>query len=246
MTTTELALIKSETPEPVAPLDSKAAKALDKKVRATSDKVTKGFTTLDGTINDLGNLIKQAIDGDIHKGLGLKSWTVWVKDAVQITVPDRFQRKELVRALSSKGMSQRAIADMFTNASQKTVDRDLEGEPVEEGATVTSLDGAQRPKTKVTKAPEPQDDSGDYIDAEVVDADPKDDGPFEPMKAVDIVTAFDEEMANLWAAHSELADLTHEDKWDGARNRITKANMNNLQTVITNLQAIVDNLMGGE
>jgi hypothetical protein len=227
---TELAVIEQD----VAPqeLSKRDAKALDKKVRATSDKVSKGFTTLDKTIEDLGNLIQEAIDGQIHKGLGLKSWTVWVKDAVQVSVPDRFQRKELVRELSKSGMSQRAIATVF-NVSQKTVDRDLDGEDVAEGATVTSLDGAQRPKNKPKDdAPEP-----DYIDAEVEEI------TDEPMKAVDIVSTFDDETANLFAAQSELSELAEQDKWPGARKRIAKANLNNLQDIITHLQAIVDDLM---
>jgi hypothetical protein len=35
-----------------------------------------------------------------------------------------------------------------------------------------------------------------------------------------------------------------EDKWSGARKRVTTANLNNLGDVITALQAIVDDLMG--
>lgn len=235
MTTTEIATLDDlEVPESQQ-LSKRDAKALDKKVRTTSDKVSKGFATLDETIETLGNLIQEAIDGEIHKGLGLKSWTVWVKDAVQVTVPDRFQRKELVRELSKNGMSQRAIASVF-NVSQKTVDRDLDDEEVEDGATVTSLDGAERPKGRKSTAAEEESEE-DYIEGEVVEEEP------EPMKAVDIVSAFDEEMGSLWNAHSEIVELTHEDKWAGARNRIVKANLNHLQEVITNLQSVVDVLM---
>jgi transposase len=232
---TELAVIEQD----VAPqeLSKRDAKALDKKVRAKSDRVSKNFTTLDKTIEELGNLIQEAIDGQIHKGLGLKSWTAWVKDAVQVSVPDRFQRKELVRELSKSGMSQRAIATVF-NVSQKTVDRDLDGEDVAEGATVTSLDGAQRPKNK----PKDDEPEPDYIDVEAEEA-PDDDTP---MTAVNIVSYFDDEIANLYAAQSELSELTDEEKWPNARKRIAKANLNNLQGIITHLQAIVDDLMSEE
>jgi hypothetical protein len=65
----------------------------------------------------------------------------------------------------------------------------------------------------------------------------------EPMKAVDIVSAFDEETANLWAAYSELHDLAAESKWDGARKRVVKANLNTLGEISQGLQAIIDDLM---
>jgi transposase len=230
MTTTDIAVIEhNEVAEPLTPRE---AKALDKKVRSTSDKVSKGFATLDDTIENLGNLIQEAIDGQIHKGLGLKSWTAWVKDAVQVTVPDRFQRKELVRELSKNGMSQRAIATVF-NVSQKTVDRDLDGEDVEEGATVVSLDGAKRPKNKP-----------DYIDveAEEVEEDSADDEAVEPMKAVDIVAAFDEETASLYAAQNELTLLAQEEKWEGARRRVAKADLQNLKNVAGALDELIENL----
>lgn len=229
MTTTDLAVIEAEV---IEPLDKREAKALDKKVRSTSDRVSKGFATLDETLVTLGDLIQQAMDGQIHKGLGLKSWTVWVKDAVQVTVPDRLQRKELVRELSKTGMSQRAIAVVF-NVSQKTVDRDLEGETVEDGATVTSLDGAERPKNKAATVVD--DDS--YIEGEVVEDDS------EPLKAVEIVALFDDEMAALFASQNELSELVAQEKWDGARRRVAKASLNNLQAIISSLQYIVDDLM---
>lgn len=232
MTTTELAVIPNDDVAPQE-LSAREAKALDRKVRAKSDKVSKDFGRLDETIEELGNLIQEAIDGQIHKGLGLKSWTAWVKDAVQVSVPDRFQRKELVRELSKSGMSQRAIATVF-NVSQKTVDRDLDGEQVQEGATVVSLDGASRPKNR----PE-------VIDAEVVeDEDDSAEEVAEPMKAADIVTAFDDEMAALFASQNELSELVAEEKWGGARKRVIKAgHINKLQEIISSLQYIVDDLM---
>jgi hypothetical protein len=134
-------------------------------------------------------------------------------------------------------MSQRAIASTL-NVSQKTVDRDLDGEETEEGATVTSLDGAQRPKNgKPVVADDP-----DYIEAEVVD--PEEDS--EPMTAADIVAAFADELANLYGTANELELLRQEDKWAGARKRIIKADLNNLTEVIAGLQAIVDDLMAPE
>lgn len=226
-TSTDLALIPTVDGEIVdgpTPLTEREAKALDKKIRAASDK-------LSTTSENLLNLLEKAASGQIHEALGLSSWTAWFKDAVQINVSDRFERKELAKMMSGKGMSQRAIAGAL-GVSQKTVDRDLDGEEAEEGATVTSLDGADRPKNKPKK-----DDN--IEDAEEVDA------PDEPMKAIDIVIAFGDEMANLYASQSELSYLTEEEKWAGARKRVTAANLNNLQEVVTALQLVVDDLMSG-
>jgi transposase len=236
-TTTDIELYETEAETNVTlrePLTEKAAKALDKKIRTASDR-------LSTTTENLLNLLEEAAAGAIHEALGLPSWTAWFKDAVQINVSDRFERKELVKMMSGKGMSQRAIAGSL-GVSQKTVDRDLEGEEVEEGATVTSLDGAERPKNG--KAPHPaaedaeaEEDSGeDYIEAEVVEP---------PTPAAEIVESFNDETINLWGAWSELKDLMTEEKWAGARKRIANANLNHIQDVIAGLQTIVDDLMVG-
>lgn len=234
-TTTDIAVIPTVEGELVAPepLSKREAKTLDKKIRTTSDKVISNNEKTLALFDELKALLTQAKDGQIHKALGLKSWTAYLADAVNVTVPEREDRKVLVQFLSGQGMSQRAIAGTL-GVSQKTVDRDLDGEEAQEGATVTSLDGAERPKNKTTVA-----DDEDYIEGEVVEAEEDS----EPMKAADIVSAFSDEMANLWAASEELNLLASEDKWAGARKRIANADLNNLQTVITNLQAIVDDLM---
>ena len=227
-TTTELALIPDDT-DVVVPLTKPQAKALDKRIRAASDKVS-------ATTENLLDLLEQAAAGQIHEALELPSWTAWFKDAVQISVNDKHDRKELVKLMSGKGMSQRAIAGSL-GVSQKTVDRDLEGVEVEAGATVTSLDGAERPKTKPIAAEgdtvADAEDAEDYIDAEVI----------EPTPAAEIVESFNDEVANLWAAAAEMKELAALEKWGNARNRIAKENLNNLQEVITGLQTLVDDLM---
>lgn len=231
MTTTAEAELYDTESEVLEPLSEKAAKALDKKIRSASDKVST-YT------ESLLNLLEEAAAGSIHEALGLPSWTAWFKDAVRISVSDRFERKELVKMMSGKGMSQRAIAGSL-GVSQKTVDRDLDGEEVEEGATVTSLDGAERPKTKAKEA-EPEEDPAeggeDYIEGEVVEP---------PTPAAEIVDSFNDETINLWGAWSELKDLMTEEKWGGARKRVANANLNHIQDVIAGLQAIVDDLMTG-
>lgn len=235
-TTTEVELYETEDTSVAVrePLSDKEAKALDKKVRTASDR-------LSTTTENLLNLLEEAAAGSIHLALGLPSWTAWFKDAVQISISDRFERKELAKMMSGKGMSQRAIAGSL-GVSQKTIDRDLEGEEVEEGATVTGLDNIERPKTKA-KAADPEEDSGDeadeldnVIDAEVVEP---------PTPAVELVESFNDETTNLWGAWSELKELLTEEKWAGARKRVANNNLNHLQDVIAGLTAIVDDLMVG-
>lgn len=239
-TTTDVAVIDfGEQPDDVIEhaesagpqvLSKAEAKKLDKRIRSASDK-------LSATTENLLDLLEQAAQGQIHVALELPSWTAWFKDAVQVQVSDRFERKELVKLMSGKGMSQRAIAGSL-GVSQKTVDRDLEGEEVEEGATVTSLDGAERPRSGKAKDVEPEQD---FIDGEVINAEP---GEVIPYTAAAIVEVFNDETANLWAAHSELTELTREEKWAGARKRVAAQNLNNLQEIIAALQTIVDDLMG--
>lgn len=232
MTTTDLEpYVEAEIVE-THELSAKEAKALDKKIRTASDRVS--------TESDkLLNLLEEAAAGNIHKALGLPSWTAWFKDAVQISVNDRFERQELAKMMSGKGMSQRAIAGAL-GVSQKTVDRDLDGEEVEEGATVVSLDGAERPKNK-PKAEESQEDSGqEPLDVEAEEA------PDDPMTAADIVKAFGDEVANLFAAQQELTFYLTEEKWGGARKRCATADLNNLQQIITDLQLVVDDLVTGQ
>jgi transposase len=236
MTTTDLALIEEADAEVVGPLNKTEAKRLDKQIRSKSDQAVKARDKVIDLVDELTALLTRAREGDIHKALGLKSWTAYVADAVALpAAPEREDRKLLVQFLSGQGMSQRAIAGTL-NVSQKTVDRDLDGEEVEEGATVTSLDGAERPKNgKGIVAEEP-------IDAEVVD-DEEDSGA--PMTAAEIVTAFDDETANLHAAWSEMTEFMQEDKWSGARKRIAKANMETLGEIAKGLQSIIDDLMTG-
>lgn len=233
MTTTDVEVyddsVESESVEQQV-LSDKEAKALDKRIRAASDKADKQFKTLDTSIETLGELIRTSIEGKIHVGLGVKSWALWAKDAIRVEVPDRFQRKELVKTLSQGGASQRAIATAF-GISQMTVQRDLDGEGAD---TVLSTDGVERPRNGKVK--------DEVIDAEVVDAEEV--SPDEPMKAVDIVEAFGDEMANLVAAQGELSLLAEEGKWAGARRRVSTAHLNDLGDIITALQVIVDDLMG--
>jgi hypothetical protein len=238
MTTTDIAVIPSDDAEIAEwqPLSKRDAKKLDTQIRRKSDAAVKNHTKTLELFDELKELLTTARDGEIHKALGLKSWTAYLADAVNIDVPQREDRKALTQFLSGQGMSQRAIASTL-NVSQKTVDRDLEDEEVQEGATVTSLDGAVRPKNGR---------QADVIDAEVVDDEEDSEGVvYEALTAVSIVKAFDDETTALWQAWAEMKELMAEDKWSNARKRVANANMENLGEVAKGLQDILDDLMTG-
>lgn len=226
MTTTDIAVIPTVDGELVL-LTKREATALTKKITSLSDRVEKSRENTLKLFDELKTLVQQAKAGEVHKALGVK-WNAWLADTVRVTGLEREDRKELSTWLAGEGLSTRATAKMLgvshITASRDT--RDAEDLP----DTVTSLgDGAERPRNGKEEEP---------LEAEEVEA------PEEPMKAVDIVSAFNDEMAYLVAAQSELSALTGEDKWGGARKRVTNANLNNLGDVISALTAIQDDLMG--
>lgn len=229
-TSTEIATVEAEIVEP-QPLTKREATALTKKITSLSDKVEKSRDRTLELFDQLKELVQQAKAGEVHKALGVK-WNNWLADTVRVTGFQREDRKELTVWLTGEGMSTRAIGRMM-GVSAMTVSRDVEGEDVPD--TVTSLDGAQRPRNGKAKDEEAEQEP---LDVEAEDL------PDEPMKAVDIVAVFAEEMANLFAAQNELLLLTEEDKWAGARKRIINANLNTLGDIIVALEAIRDDLMG--
>jgi hypothetical protein len=233
--TAELAVIDGETE--VAehePLTKTQAKALDKKIRTTSDRVQKNLDKADEEFDSLLDLIAEASEGEIHKGLGIKSWTAWVKDAVQIQVSSREERQHVASILGGKGLSTRAIAGMV-GADQKTISNDLrETGATEENSSVVGLDGREYKNSKKEAEPE-------VIDAEVVE-----DPESKPTTAIVLVGDFHDETVNLWNATSVLKELLTEELWDKARRRASKADLNDIQTVIEDLGNIVDDLMSVE
>lgn len=141
--------------EVIEPLSKAAAKALDKKIRAKSNKVNAGVEKVETDLVELLELLQEAQDGLIHKGLGLKSWTAWYKDAVQFQASDSIERKVLASIMSGKGMSTRAIAGAL-NTSQSTITRDLSEDDEsddsgDEDGSVTGLDGKTYNKSKGSK-----------------------------------------------------------------------------------------------
>lgn len=225
MTSTDLATIEAELlPEP---LSERKAQALDKKIRTAGEKLT-------NDVNALWELLDQAAAGQIHVALGYPSWTAYVKDAVVITPSDKVERKELAKLMAGKGMSQRAIAGAL-GVSQKTIDRDLEGEelPTEK----TGLDGKTY-KQEPESEPEPE-----IIEAEVVE-DPEDEPQY---TAADVIEEFKTEVDNLQINLQAFKDVatTDPELFAKARKRIAQRFTGKLKSAAADLEDLI-NLIAGE
>ena len=222
MTSTELAVIDNGE---VEPLSEGKAKQLDKRIRAASTRfANEGDKLLD--------LLEEAATGQIHVALGFTSWTAYVKEACDFKVSDREERKALVSIMSGKGMSQRAIAGTL-GVSQKTVDRDLDGESFDSDK-VTSLTGQEVPRNKPKKA---KDDN--VIDAEVIDIE-------EERKPADVVTEFEQPVLDLVNDVQAMKDIiaveTETELFPKARKRIAQRFVKRLTTAIADLEAVVAEL----
>jgi len=108
-------------------LSTSEAKALDKKIRATTTKVNDNMSLL-------FDLMEQAVEGEIHKPLGYASISDYFSEAVDIAPSSASERKIMATLMSGKGLSQRAIASAL-NVSVGTVKSDLSD--AEKGATVS-------------------------------------------------------------------------------------------------------------
>lgn len=118
------------------------AKALDKKIRATTLKVNDSMAAL-------FDLMEQAAEGEIHVPLGYSSISDYFADAVDIAPADANERKVMATLLSGKGLSQRAIASAL-NVSVGTINNDLSD--VEKGQTISTDGRTFKPRETVEEA----------------------------------------------------------------------------------------------
>ena len=132
MTTTDIA---------TTDLTADEARRLTERIRLTAHTFAESRTKLI-------ELVEEAKEGNAHAALGYASWTAYLSDVLgdEPLRLARDDRREMVAILSSEGMSTRAIAPIV-GVSNKTVHEDLS--TVTSGnsrpATVTSLDGRERP-----------------------------------------------------------------------------------------------------
>jgi hypothetical protein len=109
--------------------------------------------TIQDNIDALASLVTRAKNGAADEVLGYESWTAYIVDVVGSDPNDltRDERQKFVGFLADEGMSTRAIASVV-GVSNKTVHQDIAASTVTKGnsrpATVTSLDGRERPSTQ--------------------------------------------------------------------------------------------------
>jgi hypothetical protein len=231
---TDLAVRKPAEPEP---LSERNAQALDKKIRATGEK-------LDTTADTFADLLEQAAFGQIHTHLSFPSWTAYVRDVVkesrflQLVTKDRTDRKALVIKMYSMGMSQRAIADAL-GASKKTVQNDLAEVDKCIHHITEGVDGKQ-----YTSEPESEDD--DVIDGEVIgdverqhSSGPK---PAPEPKKPPLTEDFDYQFQDLQSIIAEFKPLLEDERYPKARRRIANAHLSDLHHCISRLEVIADEL----
>lgn len=231
MTSTDLAVIEDEATEDALPEPLKAteAKKLDKQIRGARDRVTTDM-------EKLKELVDRAALGQIHVGLGLRSWTEWAKDALHFsfTFDQRLERKEMAKMLSEKGVSQHTIAKML-GVSQKTIDRDLEGVVGGNNGNVTAIDGRELPANRQGA----DEDSDNIIEGEIVDPEPE-----PPVTRVSVNEDFESEMFQLQNDIEALKEVIADERFPKQRKRIADKHLNTLQEVKAALEDIIDNVFG--
>lgn len=212
-------------------LTTKQAQALDKRIRAASDRlVNSGEKLLD--------LLDQAARGEIHEALGV-SWTAWFRDAVRIIPTDKHERKALVAIMSGKGMSQRAISGVL-NVSKGTVQNDQADGQECPPDNVIGLDGSTRPRHREPKDPEPRDPitgvSDDDVQPETVEPEPESTPtPTQPS----LIHDFRDDVEQLTANIQALIDDTEDERFPEVRTRIRSAHIDRLMNAKDNLALVV-------
>ena len=212
------------------PLTENKAKALDKKIRAASDKVDTNF-------HALIDLLEEAAEGLIHVALGYSSWPAYVKDAVQFSVMDRIERKSLVALMTGKGMSQRAIAAAL-GTSKGTVQNDQKVDNTCPPDNVTGLDGKTYPKPRPT--PEPKQLDAESQDEQQVWEEEPEPEPEPPWVPTPLTQVFDDEMFQLENDVQAIQEILADERFTNARNRIARKNLDRLQAAIAELHAVAD------
>lgn len=143
-----------------ARLDADGARRLTERIRITAHNYAEARDMLI-------RLVQEAKDGNAHEALGYPSWTAYLADALG-SEPMRLardDRQEMVRVLSSEGMSTRAIAAVVgVSQPQVVADKKAGDQSLITCATpVTGLDG----KTYTPQATKPAPESSADAETEV-------------------------------------------------------------------------------
>lgn len=131
-----------------------AARRLTERIRITAHNYAEAR-------DKLVALVQEAKDGNAHEALGYDSWTAYLAETLGAE-PMRLardDRRDMVRVLSSEGMSTRAIASVV-GVSRDTVSKDRTTPGVRNltpapPAPVTGLDGKTYTRPEPKEGPEP-------------------------------------------------------------------------------------------
>ena len=150
-------------------LTEDAARRLTERIRLTVDSIN-------GQVEKLVELVRQAYEGRAWAALGYGSWHDYVAAEIPKVRLDRVERRELVAELADAGMSTRAIAPVV-GAAQMTVVRDLAAaEPNDSPARqVIGIDGktyTATPRSTPVEETQDQADDEDIVEAELVEPAP--------------------------------------------------------------------------
>lgn len=139
----------------VEPLGPEDAERLDRRIRMLAETARDNLVELETTLIELRAVLDEAEAGQIHLARGYASWTDYAADALatfrlELTTETR---RQVVRMLTGRGMSQRAIA-RAVGAGKTMVQRDIteprDGQVVHDRppAATTGTDGKRYPRRR--------------------------------------------------------------------------------------------------
>lgn len=179
------------------------------------------------------DLVEQAKNGNAHIALGYPAWTAYLADVLgdEPLRLARDDRRDLVGVLVGEGMSTRAIAPIV-GVSHEQVRQDastVKNLTVQRPATVTSLDGRERPSTQ------PRTVVVDTATGEVNPA-PR----ATPRRA--LTDQFFDAIYDLSKVTEKVARLTDDDRFPQNAEKVAAKHRSDLIRAIDALQGVINRL----
>ena len=225
---------------PTPALDEAAARRLTERIRLTVDAIN-------GQVEKLADLVRQAYEGRAWATLGYDSWQAYVEAEIPRVRLDRVERRELVADLADAGMSTRAIAPVV-GADQSTVTRDLatrDANASPEPRQVTGIDGktyTAAPRTTPVEEPQGEvDDDEDVVEAELVEPAPTPVQPPAPRRRPITDVARDAGW-DLHRAVERVERVINDDRFRANKGTVTALLRGHLEYAIRTCQALVEQL----
>lgn len=226
---------------PTPALDEAAARRLTERIRLTVDAIN-------GQVEKLADLVRQAYEGRAWATLGYDSWQAYVEAEIPRVRLDRVERRELVAELADAGMSTRAIGAV-AGVDPKTVVNDLRAGveiSTPEPRKVTGIDGktyTAAPRTTPVEEPqgEVDDDDEDVVEAELVEPAPTPVQPPAPRRRPITDVARDAGW-DLHRAVERVERVINDDRFRANKGTVTALLRGHLEYAIRTCQALVEQL----